>query len=175
MAKHSIRGYYALGALVLGIILLYIVIRNVEPFEDNKKSIYLYMPATGNATVVDAAGLTVTPSTNKIVISYGSNKYTLANYDVHAYGRNCTDQKAKDKNGNCWYKVTVPGNPVTVSNYEGTAAIGAKSNAGLLTIKQKAEKGLTVTQFSRANCSNPETSTDKLPNKANIRIDLTLQ
>ena len=175
MAKHSMRGFYVIGALVLGIILLYIVISNAEPFQNNTKSIYLYMPATGNATVVDAAGLMVTPSTNKIVISYGSKTYTLANYDVYAYGRNCIDQIAKDKNGNCWYKVTVPGNAVTLSNYDGKATIGAKSNAGLLTIKQKAEKGLTLTQFSRANCSNPETNKAILPNKANIRIDLILQ
>ena len=175
MAKHSMRGFYALGALVLCIVLLYVVMRNVEPFTNNKKSIFLYMPATGNARVVDAAGLSVTPTTNKITISYGSKTYTMANYDIFAYGKNCTDQKAKDKNGYCWYKVTVPGNPVTLSNYDGNAAIGAKSKAGLLTIKQKAEKGLTITQFSRVNCGYPETNTAILPNKANIRIDLMLQ
>ena len=175
MVKHSMRGFYALGAIILCIILLYVIIRTVEPFEDNKKSIYLYMPATGNATVVDAAGLSVTPTTNKCTVSYGSKTYTLNDYNIFAYGKNCTDQKAKDKNGNCWYKVTVPGNPVTVSNDTGSSVIGAKSNAGLLTTKQKAEKGLTITQFSRANCSNPETNTGILPNKANIRIDLILQ
>lgn len=175
MAKHSMRGFYALGALVLCIVLLYVVIRNNEPFADMKKRIFLYMPATGNATVVDAAGLSVTPTTNKITISYGSKTYTMANYDIFAYGKNCRDQKAKDKNGNCWYTVSVPGNPVTVSNHTGSSVIGAKSNAGLLRTKQKAEKGITITQFSRANCSNPETNTAILPNKANIRIDLTLQ
>ena len=41
MAKHSMRGYYALGALVLGIILLYVIVRNVEPFQ-SQEIVYVY-------------------------------------------------------------------------------------------------------------------------------------
>ena len=178
------RCYYALGALLLGIVLLYLYTNNNEPFT-TKKSIYLYRPAGNSvpATIKNNAGLNViidNKNPTKIIILYGSKTYTLNDYDIFVYsrgGKNCENKK--DTNGNCWDKVT---NVLTLSNYQENpkllpTVIGTKTNNGILTRKQKPEKGLTITNFSASNLGLFETNNAKLQsnNGANIRIDLMLQ
>ena len=179
MAKNS-YAFFAIGVLVLGIILLCLFLRTTEGFATAPTvthSIYLMMPEKGLPTLVSDAGLAVTPAIEKCTISYGKKTYTLQDYSVHAFGTNCTDKTIpRDKNGNCWYKVTIPGTAISVTTTDGKKAIGAN---GLLTGKQAPQAGIVVDGLSRANVGSPATAnlpsipTDKTK-LANLRIDLSL-
>ena len=187
--KQSLRVYLAIAALLLGIVLLYLLLRYEEGFAAPAvtHSIYLNMPEKGNPTLVDGAGLSVTPPTNtttNLTVSYGKQKYTLNDYVVYAYGKNCSPVKAdprqfvplKNKTGDCWYNVTIPGTQIKVLTPDGSKAIGAD---GAITGKQVPQTGIVVSALSRANCGNPVTTElPGLPNdktkQANIRIDLSL-
>jgi len=189
MAKNS-YAYLAIGVLVLGIILLCLFLRSTEGFAPAPKvthSIYLMMPNKGNSLLVDGAGLAVTPPTDKttnLIVSYGKKQYTLDDYVIYAYGKNCSPVKAdprkfapiKNKTGDCWYNITIPGTQIKVLTPDGSKALGAN---GALTGKQMPQTGIIISALSRANCGNPVTTgLPSLPNDktklANIRIDLSL-
>lgn len=183
--KNSMRAFFAIGALVLGIIVLCLFLRYTEPFVTAPAvthSVYLYLPAAGAAQLVDGAGLTITTAIDKCNISYGKKTYSLQDFNMHAFGSNCIDKKIpRDKNGNCWFNVTVPGTRIKVLTNDEKSTLAAN---GLLMAKQVAQPGITVTGLSRANCGNPVTDKTKLPNLetdktkppklANIRMDLSL-
>ena len=184
--KNSMRDFFGIGALVLGIILLCLFLRYTEPFANAPPavthSVYLYLPSSGAAQLVDGAGLTVATVTDKCKISYGTKTYSLQDFNMYAFGSNCIDKTIpRDKNGNCWFKVTVPGTLIKVLTYDEKTTLAAN---GLLTAKPVAQPGITVTGLSRANCGNPVTDKTKLINletdktkpakNPNIRIDLSL-
>lgn len=82
------------------------IICNTEGFIDVPQTTYnIYLNMKGSALImVDGAGFATTSSIGTYIIPYGKTKYTLKDYNIHAYGKNCT-ATSRDTSGNCWFNV----------------------------------------------------------------------
>lgn len=184
---------YALGALVVGIVLLYVFMSSVEGFANkNVISVYLKRDNSDNVTFVKSSDPKITasntPQKNKFSLNIDESlKNKLIDYAVFGYngGNNCKFKKGdpeenKPKNAKkdqCWFK--------------------AKYNRGATSILLKDDKGniipnnsktpyktINITSMTKNNLetSGSITTTDnlgiassikKLEKGANVRIDLT--
>jgi hypothetical protein len=167
MAKQSMRTYYILGALILGIVLLYLYTNNIEPFASTSR-IYVYIPQSGPAKMVSSSNPNISLDSitaNKLKLKF-KTPMTLKDYTMEAYKKttpSCTT--------NCWTKVSITGTPIDIQNTTETKSISAN---GKLNKAQKSEKTISFTNFTKGYLPLLEHNENKLPNKANIRIDLVL-
>ena len=167
MAKHSMRGYYALGALVLGIILLYIVISNAEPFANKTVSIYANISKTGNN--ISYSGTT----DNSVTGAGGQGKITLtmpANYKV----QNVQYYKIAQNNGKC-NKTDIISNTVCwqLNDFFQSNNVNTTKSAGKVVLSN-----IGYSSFDPGNSKLPLTTAPIVNGESisssNIRIDLTL-
>jgi len=163
MAKHSMRGYYALGALVLGIILLYIVIRNVEPFANKTISVYANIDRNQKITYSgsnDASVKGVEAGLTKFTMMLPTT-YKVQSVQYYKIGMNNSKCNKTDiiNNTACWEKNDI--------------VITPKISSGKVDLQ-----GLTYIMFNPGSNKLPSTIDPTLmkdlKQNANIRIDLTL-
>ena len=116
MAKHSMRGYYAIGALVVGIILLYVMINTIEPFA-NEEIVYVYFKIGSSQNISNVT------SSNKSIVSINSSspgkltlkidpQYILTTTNIKKdiqvnsiSNKNCINALTKLSSGLCLVKV----------------------------------------------------------------------
>ena len=171
MAKHSMRGFYALGALVLGIILLYVIVRNVEPFANktvNKTvSIYANISKTGNN--ISYSGTT----DNSVTGAGGRGKITLTmptNYKV----QNVQYYKIAQNNGKC-NNANIINNTACwmLNDFFKSDKNNTKTSTGKVELSN-----LGYSSFDPANSRIPSTTAPIINGKtlpsSNMRIDLIL-
>lgn len=162
MAKQSMRTYYVLGALLLGIVLLYLYTNNIEPFSSTS-SIYVYIPQSGSAKFISSTDPNISLdsiTSNKLKLKF-KKPVTLKNYSMLSYKPSCKT--------NCWTKVSVPGTLIDIKNTTERKSISAN---GKLAGAQQSESSISFSNFSKGNL--PTLEYNKLPDKANIRIDLVM-
>ena len=105
------RGYYAIGALVLCIVLLYIVIRNVEPFANKTVKIYANIDNADNIKFLgsnDNLVKSASNTTKKISINFGTYKRIKKIVSISslvAFNGKCT-AIPNLKPGTCWNTIT---------------------------------------------------------------------
>ena len=167
MAKHSMHGFYALGALVLCIVLLYVVIRNVEPFANKTVSIYANISKTGNN--ISYSGTT----DNSVTGAGGRGKITLTmptNYKV----QNVQYYKIAQNNGKC-NKANIINNTACwmLNDFFKSDKNNTKTSTGKVELSN-----LGYSSFDPANSRIPSTTAPIINGKtlpsSNMRIDLIL-
>ena len=184
MAKHSMRGYYALGALVLGIILLYVIVRNVEPFQ-SQETVYVYFTSgAGNSikNIISTNTNIVTPvsgSTSKLVVKVHKD-YTLqtTNFkrNTDAVNNIINEIKTSGKQTTRTANANCVGSTKRFASYCWVNATDRSQIKGAI----DRNNTLTLTGLSNSDLANPvETkAVDKsaigMPLGANVRITLTL-
>ena len=158
------RTYYILGALILGIVLLYLYTNNIEPFASTS-SIYVFIPESGNAKMISSTDPNISLdsiTSNKLKLKF-NKPMTLKDYSMVSYKPSCKT--------NCWTKVSIPGTPIDIQNTTEKKSISAN---GKLAGAQQSEKTISFTNFTKGNLPKLEYNQNNLPDKANIRIDLVL-
>ena len=180
MAKHSMRGYYALGALVLGIILLYVIVRNVEPFQ-SQEEVHVYFKhsdstkienVTSNSKIVSATGkngtLTLTIAPSYRINSINDIRISSVNT------KNCTTRISGTQY--CWANVK-QNNEIELNKIRLNSYIKQPTNNTKLT------NSLNFTGLFKNNLVEPtqvpptlvaDPRSKGMPPGANVRITLTL-
>ena len=175
MAKHSMRGYYALGALVLGIILLYVIVRNVEPFQ-SQEIVYVYFNIDKFHKISS-----VTSSNQSIVSLNNSSSSTLSLKINPQYRLTATDIKKNisvdsisTRNCNLGTSKKISNTNLCIVNVSsrGKTQLSSKLSGNIFSIS-----GI----FSDENTGLPDVTIKStnipgsgMPPGANVRITLTL-
>ena len=118
MVQRNMRTLYALGALVVGIVVLCLFVKHYESFVpgpaptllgSNISSIFLRLDSNNKLTLISSTNtkISTTISTNEIKINVPKNT-TLNDYGIYAYGTGgqCTTAAyafSLDNTQNCWY------------------------------------------------------------------------
>jgi hypothetical protein len=177
MAKHSMRGFYVIGALLLGIILLYIVIRNVEPFKPQETIVNIHFKIDKSNRISDVT------SSNQSIVSLntiGTNslslkinpQYILTNTNIK---NNIEVESISNINCNRITSKRIPNTKlctVKVDN-RGKTTIASKLQGNIFTITgiiKDENTGLPDTTIEKST----NTSGSNMPPGANIRITLKL-
>ena len=127
MVKQNMRTFYALSALVVGIVVLCLFVKHYESFVpgpaptllgSNISSIFLRLDSNNKLTFVSSTttNISTTLSTNEIKINVPKNT-TLNDYGIYVYGTGgqCTTTSyafSLDNTKNCWYLAS---NGITLS------------------------------------------------------------
>lgn len=167
MAKHSMRGFYALSALVLCIVLLYVVIRNVEPFANKTVSIYANISKNGNN--ISYSGTT----DNSVTGAGGQGKITLtmpANYNV----QNVQYYKIAQNNGKC-NKANIINNTACwiLNDFFTSNKNNTKTSTGKVELSNLGYSSFDPANPRISSTTAPIINGKTLPS-SNMRIDLTL-
>ena len=170
------RGYYAIGALVVGIILLYVMINTIEPFA-NEEIVYVYFNINKSHEISN-----VTSSNQSIVRLNNSSTSTLSLKIDPQYKLTTTNIKKdiqvnsiSNKNCNLDTNKKIPNTKLCIVNVSsrGKTQLSSKLSGNIFSIS-----GI----FSDENTGLPDVtikSTNNIPNSgmppgANVRITLTL-
>jgi hypothetical protein len=192
MVQKSMRTFYALSALVVGIVLLCLFVKHYEPFVPgpapklqgiNISSIFLRLDSNNKLTFVSSTNknISTTISTNEIKVNVPKNT-TLNDYGIYSYGTGgqCTTTTyafSLDSTQNCWYLAS---NGVTLS----TSIKNVDSNIASSYTKQIQPNKVPVSiangviSIKGVNIANTgiTSKTPQLTNITipNVRIDLSL-
>lgn len=190
MAKHSMRGYYAIGALVLCIILLYVIVRNVEPFESQEEVHVYFTSGAGNSitnikssnpsivvvpTTTNAGTLTLTIGTLYKLNSINDVKISSIN---NTTSTNCTTRISNT--AYCWANVN---NDRTAVSLNGAQLYSFKKQGTAQNIINKLNSPLNLTSLANNELINPakvpptlvvDPTSKGMPPGANVRITLIL-
>ena len=117
------RTYYILGALILGIVLLYLYTNNIEPFANNPVTIYANIDSLNNITFVGSTDNSIkgiSAPTKELSINFGEYKKIQKIVSISSLIAN---------NGRCGDNSIQKSNPPTCwGNFKDIGSITVKTN-----------------------------------------------
>jgi len=192
MPKMSSRCMYALGALVIGIVLLYVCMCTVEGFADEKPTVSVYLNLDKSLSTdyysTDKDNKYIKKNKDAILIK-GSKctiefikPFTVKKYTIYQYSTDCNAKKLNSTTKACWTNISAQ-NPIIINNENGTIPINntktyEKINVDLYTSKFGKLYNTNTNDVGNNEKTDAPPPHDAVPSKfptpSNIRIDLVL-